>query len=93
MATGIIELAPQIPLTTEETRFVKDHRVEWNGIPEERERAKALLERVIGAGGALVAAWTGPHTAVQVRSFSEVETIEQEKGTVTVTVTPQVRGG
>lgn len=65
----------------------------WNGNDDDRARARAVFHRMLTIGGALATVWDAPHTGHQVRSFAEVEQVERERGTVRVTITPQVRGG
>jgi hypothetical protein len=65
---------------------------EWNGVVEDRDLARGAFDRAV-ASGALAVAYDSPKTGTVVRSFTDVEEIEKEKGTVTVRVTKPLAGG
>lgn len=67
----------------------------WNGNLDDRERAREAFESFMSTGASLAVAFDSPtaKTATRVTSFSEVETIERERGTVVVQVSRGLVGG
>jgi len=66
---------------------------EWNGNPEDRARAREAFETRMRSGMYLATVGTTPGRSEQISSFAEAEQVEQEKGTVTVTISPALVGG
>lgn len=64
----------------------------WNGNVKDRAVAKAAFTEAVLAGG-LAIVQDSPGKARQVRSFREVEQAEQERGEVSVQVSPALVGG
>lgn len=72
----------------------KEHlTLEWNGVPEDREAAKAEFEKRMATGAYLASVVDSPGRATAVRTFDQIEQIEKDRGTVEVKVSPALIGG
>jgi len=65
----------------------------WNGDPQDRAKARKEFEARMESGMYLATVATGPKSKTQIRSFSEAEQIEKQKGLVEVTISPALVGG
>ena len=66
---------------------------EWNGDPVDRAAAKTEFEARMKTGTYLASVRLGEKSWSQVRSFSEVELVEQERGKVEAKISPALVGG
>lgn len=65
----------------------------WNGDVTDRAAAKAAFDAAMSEGGKLAVAFDSPGKSRQVRSFTEVEQIEKERGVVSAQITTGLVGG
>lgn len=65
----------------------------WNGVVEDREAARAAFDAVMGTGAALAVVFDGESRGHQVRSFTEIEEVEKERGVVHAQISPALIGG
>lgn len=68
-------------------------RLEWNGIPAERDKARQRFNELMKSRQYFAYVQTSPGRAQQVTTFSDVEKMEKELGIATVTVQPSLQGG
>lgn len=68
--------------------------ISWNGVPADREAARARFEEVMATKTYFAFAEAPTmKKAQQVRTFDEIEQIEKREGAVTATVQPSLVGG
>lgn len=65
----------------------------WNGVKADRDAARAEFEKRMQSGMYLATVTDSPGHRSQVRTFDEVEQIEQTRGQVEVQISPALAGG
>lgn len=66
---------------------------EWNGDPGERQTAREAFETLMRTGQYMASVTDTPNRSTQVRTFREVEQVEQERGFVEAVISPALVGG
>lgn len=66
---------------------------EWNGVKADRDAARAEFETRMESGAYLATVVESPHKSTQVRTFDEVEKVEQERGVVEARISSALVGG
>lgn len=81
--TGTLDVVTPMETTT----------LSWNGEVEDREAARNAFDALMKGGFALAVVFDGEDRGHQVRSFTEIEEVERERGVVHAQISPALIGG
>lgn len=68
-------------------------RYEWNGNPVDRAAARAAFDEMMKTGSFLAVIHDEPQKAHQIRTFDEIEQVEEERGVVSAQIGTALVGG
>lgn len=71
----------------------KSETISCNGVPDERAEVKKRFEEIMATKQYFAYVETSPGHAEQVRTFTDVENIENKVGVANVTISPALQGG